>query len=363
MRGIYAPRWLNPDRSNESLVSSAPERLPGLDILRGVAALAVLGFHFAYTMALIEPHFPMFDLGAHGVEVFFAISGYVILLTAYRAHNRRAFALARFIRLYPAYLVCVCLTTAWVVGWGITGFMVTPLDWLANLTMLPVVFGAKPVDGVYWSLWYEIAYYAAVAMLLPWIKRGYSLHFCAAFLIIALVSPIPPGVVGFTTFFIMGAALYEFRTYPLPASVIIAAAIICGGDPNISLLTLLLLATAARISLSTGTARLASYVGGASYPIYLLHSHIGSTMVFLYSGFGGTVAMLIATVAIVFIAVCVNRYLETPIMAALKRRFFAATIARQLAHPHHIPCRGSATAGDRDRTAPRSGRVWRHSGQ
>ena len=37
-------------------------------------------------------------------------------------------------------------------------------DWFINLTMMPSYFGAKPIDGVYWTLGIEIIFYVLVAV-------------------------------------------------------------------------------------------------------------------------------------------------------------------------------------------------------
>lgn len=80
---------------------------PGLDGLRAVAVLAVLGYHL---------DLPLLGGGFLGVEVFFALSGFLItqlLVGELRHHGRvdaRRFALARARRLVPALVACVVAT-------------------------------------------------------------------------------------------------------------------------------------------------------------------------------------------------------------------------------------------------------------
>jgi peptidoglycan/LPS O-acetylase OafA/YrhL len=56
-----------------------------------------------------------FDMGAghFGVELFFIISGFVPLMTIERRKTVRAFAIARFTRLMPAFLAALVLA-----GWA-----------------------------------------------------------------------------------------------------------------------------------------------------------------------------------------------------------------------------------------------------
>lgn len=103
----------------------SPNHLPVLDIIRGGATLAVYGVH-SYGAAFGMVHLPwrgwlpdasgqawlpliVFPLtyGLYGVAIFFAISGFCIHLSHRRAVGATwsSFALRRFFRLYPAYLV------------------------------------------------------------------------------------------------------------------------------------------------------------------------------------------------------------------------------------------------------------------
>jgi peptidoglycan/LPS O-acetylase OafA/YrhL len=304
--------------------AKAGSRIPGLDLLRGIAALGVVGYHLAYAITFLDPRFPTFDFGARGVQVFFAISGYVILYSAHRAANRRAFALARWVRLYPAFVICMCLTTGWVRFWGIDAYTLSPRDWIANLTMLPGLFGATAADGPYWSLAYEIAFYAIVGALLPWIKRGYSLHLCALYLAAA---PIFPGEVYSVTCFPIGIALYELdrnvrslrSAHGMAALTVLFGAIIIGHHTDASLVAPLAVAIAMRVPVPTA---LASWAGRVSYPLYLLHNHVGCTLVFVYavvSPFGTMSAVVLAACSVILIAASVNQFLERPLIAALRQ--------------------------------------------
>src|SRR5688500_9728869 len=96
------------------VASSEVGRLPGIDLLRIVAALWVLFFHYLYLFpangrlpgALAAD--PVQGVAAHGylgVELFFVISGFVITLSA-EGRTRAEFAVARAIRLWPAFVLC-----------------------------------------------------------------------------------------------------------------------------------------------------------------------------------------------------------------------------------------------------------------
>jgi peptidoglycan/LPS O-acetylase OafA/YrhL len=91
-------------------------RLPSLDGLRGIAAVAVMEFHFAVFflpqagLLKIIPHLGRAYLS---VDLFFLISGFVMahvygkaLASNWRVHWR-TFAIARFARLYPLFALTI----------------------------------------------------------------------------------------------------------------------------------------------------------------------------------------------------------------------------------------------------------------
>ena len=99
------------------------DHIATLDLLRLAAALAVVFFHYFFRGAAAEgalaegyPAVAPFALyGYLGVNLFFLISGFVI---AWSAQGRfwQEFAIARFVRLYPGYLLCMTITFAVVMG-------------------------------------------------------------------------------------------------------------------------------------------------------------------------------------------------------------------------------------------------------
>lgn len=102
--------------------------------------------------------------GYLGVELFFLISGFVILMTA-RNSNLRYFVASRIGRLYPAFWVCCCATSLVALIAGDARFSVTVPEFAANLSMVSGYFGVKLVDGVYSTLLVEIQFYCLVAVL------------------------------------------------------------------------------------------------------------------------------------------------------------------------------------------------------
>lgn len=98
-------------------------RIPSLDGLRGIAAIAVMLFHFNSDLFLPQAQLPFLNQAYLAVDLFFLLSGFVmahvygrLLASDWRAHWMR-FALARAARIYPllaltvlAFLILVALS-------------------------------------------------------------------------------------------------------------------------------------------------------------------------------------------------------------------------------------------------------------
>ncbi len=198
------------------------ERFPELDLLRFLAACAVMLFHYTWrgpAQHVWPASFPMlgqiFRYGDLGVNVFFILSGFVILLTAYDK-NALSFSIARFIRLYPAYWICLTLTTIAILLAGNSAPRLTPHQYLANLTMAHSYFGVRDVSGVYWTLAIELKFYFLIFVILAFrqarrIRYWLGLWLAAS---IFLSFQAPHGVARFflfpewSSYFIAGATFF-----------------------------------------------------------------------------------------------------------------------------------------------------------
>lgn len=146
-------------------------RMVGPDIMRIVAALLVTWFHLAYWVTTKNPDspyaFPELEWTARygwmGVHLFFVISGIVISQSAY-GREPLDFAAARFWRLFPTALICASITGT-VLALGLSWL---PSDRIGERMIRSAFFWPLPpwVDGVYWTLWVEIAFYLLVFALI-----------------------------------------------------------------------------------------------------------------------------------------------------------------------------------------------------
>lgn len=156
---------------------STSRRFTELDGLRGVAALWVVLFHYTFAvkhfwlrndLSLVSHVTPWTGNleGLRAVDLFFIISGFVIFMTIESSRSVLDFVASRFSRLYPAFWFSVLATSLVVVAIPLSGQVVTTSQVLANLTMLNLYFGVPGVEGVYWSLSFELGFYVLMALCL-----------------------------------------------------------------------------------------------------------------------------------------------------------------------------------------------------
>jgi peptidoglycan/LPS O-acetylase OafA/YrhL len=166
--------------SPSAVIKTEQDRIGFVDGLRGVAILLVLGYHYFHRWAArgyypygdMLADFPVFAYGHHGVDLFFAVSGFVIAMTLERTRGILEFGIKRMARLWPAMILCSTLTYAFLV-WQPIFFPQSPKNFLSSWTFLSgtVVwsrifpgFNSGWIDGAYWSLFVEVRFYLLAAL-------------------------------------------------------------------------------------------------------------------------------------------------------------------------------------------------------
>ena len=157
-----------------------------LDVLRGLAALAVVFNHFGYFVPprLNGPVYQWINPGDYGVFVFFIISGYIVPASLERKGSVRTSSVSRLFRLYPLYLLAVAVAVALYmvhVG-GLRGEGADPeTSVLSQMLMMSNVLAGQNLPNVVWSLSYEMIFYLLLTALFMARVHRHSNRFALAF--------------------------------------------------------------------------------------------------------------------------------------------------------------------------------------
>ena len=157
--------------------STVRDRMIGLDFLRGIAILAVIGYHFRPVetgIAFISViQYPLTHYGLEGVNLFFTLSGFLVgglLLRQYAdagAIQVKRFIIRRIFKIWPAYYVLIAFHL-------IAGRHPTATFLVQNLTHLQNYLGTSITQT--WSLAVEEHFYLFLPLMLllfaHWRLRG-----------------------------------------------------------------------------------------------------------------------------------------------------------------------------------------------
>jgi peptidoglycan/LPS O-acetylase OafA/YrhL len=347
-----------------------PTRLPALDLLRIVAAIAVALYHYVTCYpapadaadATLSAVSAVTRYGYLGVDLFFMISGFVILWSSINRHAL-GFSVSRLSRLYPSFWVSITFTSLCIVLLGplVEGYRPPPLDArtiAANATMLPTMLGASRIEDVYWTLEIEVRFYALVFVLLllrqmrnvePW------LHLWLAVSIFGLVVKLPwlirfAVLQPYGAFFIVGCLFFRVLSGGLNwhrGTALLAAAAAClyvsigqraqfitADAVSAWVVPGLILAFFGMFTLlafrpgESRLPRIAYQLGELTYPLYLTHATMGLLVYRLMRPrIGVALALGATTVLALAVAWAITRWIDRPARKAFSNLLYRCAAA------------------------------------
>lgn len=329
--------------------SSQQERLIGLDALRGLAALAVVLFHYSTSYQMQVGHadpLPFhFYIGNYGVQLFFLISGFVIFMTLERTRRASDFVVSRFSRLFPAYWSAILITLVTVSLIGLPQQHLPARDLIANFSMVQEFFGFRSLDGSYWTLEIELFFYV---QMLFWFMVGQLERIrwiIGAWLVMVLVfgffqyqgwhfsySVRELLILEYIPFFAMGILFYRIHTRPaetLVNALLIGACLLVIGAvyrPDffwVALVCVAIFTAFLRGALDWLGSRPLAFLGTLSYSLYLLHQAIGFALIYRFEALGmpGAAACVLTIACVILLAWGLNVLVEKPAMRWLRDRW------------------------------------------
>ncbi|TWJ04618.1 peptidoglycan/LPS O-acetylase OafA/YrhL [Mucilaginibacter frigoritolerans] len=296
---------------NNDIKEVRPDRFKELDALRGIAVLGVLLYH--YTVAY-DYHYNLdstgkfhFIYGFLAVELFFMISGFVILLTLEKSKKKADFLVSRFSRLYPAYWASIFLTTLLITLFPIpTLGHYTAKEIVINLTMLQGFGKIRLIDQVYWTLKLELIFYGIMYIIYAAKQLKNIVYICFPWLTISVLSclfKIPLKkyldvllILQYAPLFIAGINFYKLKSNsggPMSHLLIVLSLLVeflwvYHTDVDNSYLSVMIFLTAFYLIFYTFAYKglpilknkLLLFFGTISYSLYLLHNVIGYVIIY-----------------------------------------------------------------------------------
>jgi len=237
---------------------------------------------------------------------------------------------SRFRRLFPAYWIAMVATFMVATLFGPAALQVNVREFLLNLPMLQLFTGVRMVDGVYWSLNVELAFYACMLLVwrtgqvgrieralfgwiglkwLWWLVPG----FAPKLALLLVADHIPYFAVGMVSYRIWSGQRRMSEELPLLAFIFATVLLIDPRDAHwliVGLIGTFLLLAVRRLGWIAVPALVR--LGAISYPLYLVHAVIGYSIIVRLEALGmsPTPATLVALAAALLLAAAIARITE-----------------------------------------------------
>lgn len=298
--------------------STPHKRLNLLQVYRGIAAILVVLFHLnemSIERLKQVTFFNLFQAGWSGVDYFFVLSGFIMVYVHRSAIDKpdqlKSFLVKRTVRIYPIYWIITLIVLAFFLV--VPGFAnnkdLSIQHILASLFLLPQ--NDKPILDVGWTLIYELFFYLLFSIAI-WFKPKYSVPILSSWLFVTMLhylKVVDFGGEAFLLNLVFGNMNLEFVLGCLAGYVVIKFGTkisknrwILFGAANLGYVALLILTAVNKLEIDrmstfgvlaalliVGSAsidlndspkvpKILTYLGDASYSIFLIHSPIVSAI-------------------------------------------------------------------------------------
>jgi len=332
-------------------------KIESLQYLRAIAAANVVLCHLSATLTGRQGARLLFDGGRYGVDLFFVISGFVMLYTtAGRSTLPGQFFLKRCVRIVPIYFILTTVAFLSLHFWAKQSILhsVSPGDYLRSILFIPYLTlttqEIQPVLRQGWTLNYEMFFYLVFACIL-WLKEKHRVWACIG--VFATLTAIgiwvsPTGVLAKTYTdpimleFIFGVVIAYFLLVHTDRFLILVCALLAASVVALTLALWLgiyprvLFAGIPAAAVVAGAIWLERrgwvpnwplflLVGDASYSLYLLHTFVLSGLKLLFlrifdvnQTISQLMFMLVGLISAIVAAVLFYKAVELPITKYLQ---------------------------------------------
>ena len=324
----------------------------GVGLQNKIDSIQVLRFFAAFSVMMV--HLPVFEFGIWGVDIFFVISGFIMMYVT--ENNEKFFLLKRIFRIVPLY---------WILTLGVFALAIFVPDVLNNTTanivhLIKSLFfipfdkngtGHFPILFLGWTLNFEVIFYFLFFLSLVFFKENRMIA-CSIFIIIFLVfnKIFSEKNFIFETYandifieFIFGMILFTiWKKYKNKISTNLSNHFICLAILLVSIFILNYYNFSRSVSYGLPSLILAVYflfflnhlkfpkilvsLGDASYCIYLLHPYVIQFFYKIleineYDIIIELVFTLIIFVIVFIVSLLIYKFIEFPINGSLRKKF------------------------------------------
>jgi exopolysaccharide production protein ExoZ len=332
-------------------------RYQGIQALRFLAAMMVVLTHSTlYVSERLDPEFAVWATGARGVDIFFVISGFVMVLAAQDRTgdwvSAGAFLVRRSTRILPLYWLATTVNLAVLLvvpslvlhsslDWGVVGrsYLLVP-DYNDSGRI-------EPLLGVGWTLYFETFFYATFALAL-WLRSNPLLLVTVVLTACSIAAmqrapDWPPAAVYLNPIlldFVLGMAVAvwgrQARAGLLGSLCVMALGVtgLLGAHAWFDLYPTLLTRGLPAALIVLGVVMMEPYVdwdrvraltflGAASYALYLFHPLVSPLAPVLLGQGGvknGWVSVVASACMAIGVAILVHLLIEAPLLSAMTEK-------------------------------------------
>jgi peptidoglycan/LPS O-acetylase OafA/YrhL len=293
--------------------------LKNINILRGIAALAVVYFHLTGSADLSAGIASSGKYGFLGVEMFFVISGFILPYSMYQSGYRVSsfftFLGKRMLRIYPCYLVSIVAELALMALTKRPFPELPPL--CAHFLFLNGILHYTWISPVFWTLALEFQFYLLIGLFYNAFTSKTHLFFILSIFTVLFSSLFLPGTLVPHWFGMFTVGILLFRRIQLKMNLLLFWILIFsvsafnayanGIQESIACLGTAMIIWRFPVRRDTRITRIGLWAGSISYSLYLTHWEFGRMGVgvfrhfpfigsneYLRLGFGFGFAVLIA---------------------------------------------------------------------
>jgi peptidoglycan/LPS O-acetylase OafA/YrhL len=346
-------------------------RIKFLDGFRGLAILLVISFHAFSRWPNIVPygdiyqHYPIFENGWLGVQLFFLISGFVIIMTLEKCSSIKDFLIKRWIRLFPSMIIVTILVFATASFFYerpaglpnikdiIPGLTFIEPGWLGGI----LGHNIQAIEGAFWSLFVEVKFYILFGFLYFFIGKKKAINGLIIMFLISIIMKIITHItiikfISYINLIVVNLSLEYFGWFAVGTlmylyyknknkniliySIFIGFLSVClttisnGNSIRVFLCASIILLIFISVFIVDSLKKIfenkfLNFIGFISYPLYLIHENMMISMIVkINKNFSFVPSLLLPMVPIIvliLVSFVIAKYGETLLQNRLKKIF------------------------------------------